>query len=61
MINCPSGNSRYILLNIVVLCVLSIRVIGLTGADGVELSTLSDVCVRFPSIETLYDTGVSLG
>ena len=47
-----SGNSRNVLYATVVARALGIKVIGLTGADGGELASVSDVCVKAPSTET---------
>ena len=47
-----SGNSKNVMSATVVARALNIKVIGLTGADGGELSTVADVCVKAPSDET---------
>lgn len=47
-----SGNSKNIMFATVVARALGIKVIGLTGAKGGELATVSDVCVKAPSNET---------
>lgn len=47
-----SGNSRNVISATVVARALGIKVIGLTGTSGGELSSVSDVCVRVPSSET---------
>ena len=47
-----SGNSKNILYATVVARALGIKVIGLTGANGGELATVADVCVKAPSSET---------
>lgn len=47
-----SGNSKNIMSATVVARALDIKVIGLTGADGGELATVADVCVKAPSDET---------
>lgn len=47
-----SGNSKNIMSATVVARALGIKVIGLTGADGGELATVADVCVKAPSDET---------
>lgn len=47
-----SGNSKNIMSATVVARALGIKVIGLTGANGGELATVADVCVKAPSDET---------
>ena len=47
-----SGNSKNIISATVVARALGIKVIGLTGADGGELATISDVAVKVPEKET---------
>lgn len=47
-----SGNSKNIMLATVVARALGIKVLGLTGANGGELATVADVCVKVPSYET---------
>jgi D-sedoheptulose 7-phosphate isomerase len=47
-----SGNSKNVLNATVVARALGIKVIGLTGTDGGELSTVADVCVKVPETET---------
>lgn len=47
-----SGNSRNIMNTTVVARALGIKVIGLTGADGGELSLVADVSVKVPESET---------
>lgn len=47
-----SGNSKNIMSATVVARALGIRVIGLTGADGGELSGAADVTVKVPEMET---------
>lgn len=47
-----SGNSKNIMSATVVARALGIKVIGLTGAKGGELSSVSDVCVKVPANET---------
>lgn len=47
-----SGNSQNVLAATVVARALGIKVIGLTGSDGGELASVSDVCVRVPAHET---------
>ena len=47
-----SGNSRNIMSATVVARALGIKILGLTGATGGELSTVADVCVRAPETET---------
>lgn len=47
-----SGTSRNILLATVVARAIGIKVIGLTGANGGELATVSDVIVKVPETET---------
>lgn len=47
-----SGNSKNILYAAIVARTLGIKVIGLTGKNGGELETLSDVCIHAPETET---------
>ncbi len=47
-----SGNSQNIINATVVARAMGIRVIGLTGADGGELSSVADVAVKVPERET---------
>lgn len=47
-----SGNSKNILNATVVARALGIKVIGLTGADGGELATISNVAIKVPETET---------
>lgn len=47
-----SGNSQNIMSATVVARALGIKVIGLTGADGGELATVSDVAIKAPETET---------
>lgn len=47
-----SGNSKNIMSAAVVAKALGIKVIGLTGAEGGELSRISDVNIRVPETET---------
>lgn len=47
-----SGNSKNVLSATVVARALGIKVIGLSGADGGELATVADICVRAPEKET---------
>lgn len=47
-----SGNSRNVFLASIVAKALGIKVIGLTGATGGELSTIADVSVQVPATET---------
>ena len=47
-----SGNSRNIMSATVVARALGIKIIGLTGANGGELATVADVCVKAPELET---------
>ena len=47
-----SGNSQNIMNATVVARASGIKVIGLTGAKGGELATVSDVAVRVPEVET---------
>ena len=47
-----SGNSKNVMSATVVARALGIKVIGLTGAKGGELASVSDVCVKAPSDET---------
>lgn len=47
-----SGNSKNVMSATVVARALGIKVIGLTGSNGGELSTVADVCVKAPSDET---------
>ena len=47
-----SGNSKNVLSATVVARALGIKVIGLTGADGGELSKVADAAVRVPEKET---------
>lgn len=47
-----SGNSKNVMSATVVARALGIKVIGLTGEDGGELASVSDVCVKAPSKET---------
>ncbi len=47
-----SGNSKNVMSATVVARALGIKVIGLTGAKGGELSSVADVCVKAPSDET---------
>ncbi|MDE7083208.1 MAG: SIS domain-containing protein [Clostridia bacterium] len=47
-----SGNSKNVLNATVVARAMGLKVIGLTGAKGGELSTVSDVAIKVPSTET---------
>lgn len=47
-----SGNSKNIMSATVVARALGIKVIGLTGAKGGELATVSDVAIKVPATET---------
>ncbi len=47
-----SGNSKTVMSATVVARALGIKVIGLTGANGGELSSIADVVVRVPETET---------
>ena len=47
-----SGNSRNVILAAIAAKALGIKVIGLTGAQGGELASLSDVAVKVPETET---------
>ena len=47
-----SGNSKNVMSATVVARALGIKVIGLTGSNGGELSNVADVCVKAPSDET---------
>lgn len=47
-----SGNSKNIMSATVVARALGINVVGLTGANGGELATVADVCVKAPETET---------
>ena len=47
-----SGNSENIIMAAVTAKALGIDVIGLTGANGGELASISDVCVKVPETET---------
>ncbi len=47
-----SGNSKNIMNAAVVARALGIKVIGLTGAKGGELSQAADVCIKAPETET---------
>lgn len=47
-----SGNSRNVMNATVVARASGIKVIGLTGASGGDLASVSDVCVRVPETET---------
>lgn len=47
-----SGNSKNVMSATVVARALGIKVIGLTGANGGELASVADVCVKAPSDET---------
>ncbi|MCR5323425.1 MAG: SIS domain-containing protein [Lachnospiraceae bacterium] len=47
-----SGNSTNVMAATVVARALGMKVIGLTGAKGGELATVSDICVKAPSTET---------
>ena len=47
-----SGNSKNVMLATVVARALGLKVIGLTGANGGELATVSDVAVKVPETET---------
>ncbi len=47
-----SGNSKNIMSATVVARALGIKVIGLTGIGGGEISTVADVCVKVPESET---------
>ncbi len=47
-----SGNSKNVMAATVVARAMGIKVIGLTGAKGGELATVSDVCVKVPETET---------
>lgn len=47
-----SGNSKNVLSATVVARALNIKIIGLTGATGGELASVSDVTVRVPETET---------
>lgn len=47
-----SGNSRNIMLATVVARAIGIKIIGFTGANGGELASVADVCVKAPQTET---------
>lgn len=47
-----SGNSKNVMFATVVARALGVKVVGLTGAKGGELSTVADICVKVPSDET---------
>ena len=47
-----SGNSKNVMNATVVARVLGIKIVGLTGAKGGELSTVADVTVKVPETET---------
>ena len=47
-----SGNSKNVMSATVVARALGIKVVGLTGANGGELASVSDVCIKVPSSET---------
>lgn len=47
-----SGNSKNVMSATIVARALGIKVIGLTGAKGGELTNVSDVCVKAPETET---------
>ena len=47
-----SGNSKNIMNATVVARALGIKVIGLTGATGGELASVSDVAIKVPETET---------
>lgn len=47
-----SGNSKNIINAAVVAKALGIKVIGLTGANGGELASMSDIIVKVPEVET---------
>ena len=47
-----SGNSQNVMSATVVARALEIKVLGLTGANGGELNSVSDVCVKVPETET---------
>ena len=47
-----SGNSKNVMSATVVARALGIKIVGLTGSNGGELASVSDVCVRAPSEET---------
>ena len=47
-----SGNSQNIMAATVVARALGVKVVGLTGAKGGELSATADVCVKVPETET---------
>lgn len=47
-----SGNSKNVMSATVVARALGIKVIGLTGRNGGELSAVADVCIRVPEDET---------
>lgn len=47
-----SGNSQNILYASVIAKAKSMKVIGMTGANGGKLCSLSDVCIRVPETET---------
>ena len=47
-----SGRSRNVLLAVKVARALGIRVLGMTGANGEALATLSDVAIKVPATDT---------
>lgn len=47
-----SGNSKNVMSATVVARALGIKVIGLTGANGGELASVADICIRVPETET---------
>ena len=47
-----SGNSKNVMNATVVARALGMKVLGLTGAKGGELATVSDVCIKVPETET---------
>ena len=47
-----SGNSENIIMAAVTAKALGIKVIGLTGSSGGELSKIADICVKVPETET---------
>lgn len=47
-----SGNSQNVINATVVARALGMKIIGLTGTEGGELSDVADVCVKAPEIET---------
>ncbi len=47
-----SGNSKNVINAAVVAKAMGIKIIGLTGADGGELSEISDITVKAPERET---------